>query len=210
LLKSGKKQGGVKMARVKKSKARTEYVEPIEMVRENGVEVSREGRDHGPAHLWKNDRNKAEELYIEEIQIAVAGKKTRTARRVDCLERLLRDEDIDRRRYDAGKLFEADFYKGHLVGYAPPKLEWTPPTTGDKEEGLKPERARQRVSDIMAELRAKHKVMADAAWEILGNSKSLRELGKGSRDAEIRWEAYLIVSLSIIADYYSPPTKKRS
>lgn len=195
------------MARVKKSKA--EYVEPVETARENGVEVSREGRDHGPAHLWKNGRNVTEEMVIEEIQIAAQGKKTRTARRVDCLDRLLKDEDIDRRRYDAGKSFETDFYMGQLIGYPPPRLEWTPPSTGDHSPGHAPERARGRINDIMTDLRAKHKNMADVAWEMLGNNKSLREMGKGSRDAELRWEAYLIVALAVIADYYQPPTKKR-
>lgn len=197
------------MAKKKKVRIPAQDFKADDTVIENGVAVSRSGRDRGSEHLLKNGRADAEDIVAQEIHTAARQGRVRISKRVDTLERMMRDKEIDQRQYDAGRDFQADFYNGHLHGYPGTRFEYVPPATGDKMPGLGMEKSRRRIAECMKDIRKTNEDVANAVWEIIGQDKSLREKSGNNPLRAGFIKAYLILGLKIIADYYRPQNKKR-
>lgn len=196
------------MAKKKKIQIASKKFIEDDTVIENGVAVSMSGRDRGSEHILKKGRIEQEHIVVEEIQLAARQNRVRVSKRVDILERLFKANKIDRHTYEAGRHFQSDFYNGQLHGYPGTRFEYVPPATGDKVHGFSMERSRRRIGEIMYVLRKQNRMVADAVWELLGKDRSLSDVAGNDSMKMGALEAYTIMGLDTITNYYQPPSEK--
>lgn len=193
----------------RKKKARVQSRQADDTVIENGVAVSRMGRDRGSEHLWKEERLAVEDLIVEEIQAAARDKRARVARRRDILDRLRGSGGIDARLCDAGRSFQLDYYNAHLENYPPTNFEFKPSGSGDASPGERIRDARARVSQALAQAGGLKSPTGIALWQLVGQEVTLNKMANGDRRGMAMWEAHVKRALGMIADFYFPLPKKR-
>lgn len=153
------------------------------------------------------DHVDAESLALQEIQQSAAAGRSNRAARVDNLERMFNDEQIDQRQFDAGKDFQKYFQMGQLAGYPPTKLEWTPPSTGERDPGGDIRHGRNKIYKAMERMGGFNSERAIAAWHFIGLCEPLSSIGK-SGPARVKWATLLKCAIEDIADAYYPLSKK--
>jgi hypothetical protein len=195
------------MAKKRKSRKSVPVVD--DTVIENGVAVSRAGKDHGPDHLWSKGRYDADELVLQEIQAAARERRAKVARRLDILEWLLNTGGIDRRAYDAGRTFKSFFDQASLSGY-PSSACFVWKAGGLQQDGTLDImwRARHKVQQAIELMGGNDTQAARAVWELVGKDRSLKDISGSNRAVSAAWRAGLIAGLNILADHYHPIMKK--
>lgn len=184
------------------------YLDPVDYVLIDGVQVSLRGTDRGPDHLWMDGRDKAEDLALDALRRHVVEGEMSRVIRVDNLERLYRDGEIGEPSFDAGRRFQYDFYLGHFNGFPAPKFEWVPASTVSDKTSDACETARFKMAQIVKHLGGANAPKTVAAFKLIGECVSLNSLHtSGSQRA--KWKSFMLLAIADIADFYSSK-KKRS
>lgn len=160
----------------------------------DGVMISPSGED-GPSEARKQHGDFTEATVVRD------GKTARPRRAVDLLDDLCTRRVITPRLRAAGRLFQADFETGQLVGMRATRWE--------KEVVLSRVRLNEDAEDARERLRAALKAMGhgsllyDVAWRVIGFGESLRRFsGDDTSRARDRYVGLVMAALIVLETHY--------
>ena len=193
------------MAKRKKTKQPVKASE--DFVVENGVTVSRAGKDRGSEHLWAGNRPDTEELVLQEIQAAANAPRARIARRRGYLEVLHERNLIDHRTLSAGRAYQEDYFNAQLEPYPPPTFESKSRGSGDNMPGARTIVARTRLKQAMRLVGEKGQHVRKVIEDLIGKEKPIGLAYGIDRSTKSHIEQWVISGLAALADYYCPQKK---
>lgn len=193
------------MAKRKKTKQPVKASD--DFVVENGVTVSRTGKDRGSEHLWAGNRAESEELVLQEIQAAANAPRARIARRRGYLEVLHEKGLIDNRTLSAGRAYQDDYFNAQLEPYPPPTFESKSRGSGDNLPGARTTAARIRLKQAMRLVGASGQHVRRVIEDLIGKEKPIGIAYGIDRSTKSHVEQWTITGLSALADFYCPQKK---
>ena len=160
----------------------------------DGVMISPSGED-GPSEARQQHGD------FTETKIVRDGKVAKPKRAVDLLDDLCTRKVITPRLRAAGRLFQADFETGQLVGAR--AVDW------QKETRMSRVRLNEDAEDARERVRAALTAMGDGSllydvtWRVIGFGESLRSFyGDGAGRTRDRYVGFVMAALIVLETHY--------